>query len=434
MQNVAVVVVGAGLSGLTTARELRRANVDVVVVEAAPRVGGRLLSETSALGSRLDLGGQWIGHDHHRVTALAAEFGLTEFDMHTTPMPSVIDGPRKLSLGSPTLVIAALSLAVVAALARIGTPKRWNDWTVDRLLRRVPGRARRLLEVIGLISWTGDLDRMSVHAMADMIAHQGGVLTMLGTKGGAQEALIVEGVGTLAERLAAELGDRVHTGRRVTAIVRTDDGVIVCTDAGDIRAEKVVVAVPPPMAASIRHDPPLPAARVALESNTYMGSVYKAVAVFERPFWRDRGGGEFIVLDGPGSAVFDSTAPGGPGHLVVLVGGPAARDLDGLDTAERRRAVLGPLVAHVGPQVCDPASWHEKSWHLDEFAGGGYLALPQAGTTEGFVPMASAPLGAVHWGGTETAVEHPGYLDGAIESGERVAREVIAALSRRPTP
>lgn len=161
-----------------------------------------------------------------------------------------------------------------------------------------------------------------------------------------------------------------------------------------------------------------------------MGSVYKAIAVYETPFWRDGKGGEFIVLDGPGSAVFDSTAPGGPGHLCVLVGGRAARGLDGLDAAGRRSAVLGPLTAHLGPEVLAPVDWHEKSWHLDEFAGGGYVALPQPGTTEGFLPMPCAPVGDIHWGGSETASGHPGYLDGAIEAGERAAAEVLRALDR----
>lgn len=74
-----VAVVGAGLSGLTAARALHRRGIDVIVVEAAERLGGRVMGETTALGSRLDLGGQWIGHDHHRVMELAAELSLTQY-------------------------------------------------------------------------------------------------------------------------------------------------------------------------------------------------------------------------------------------------------------------------------------------------------------------------------------------------------------------
>lgn len=428
MQNSTVAVVGAGLCGLTAARELHRAGVDVIVLEAADRVGGRVLGQTSTLGSRFDLGGQWIGHDHDRVKDLATELGVTMFPMHTGTLPTVIDGPRRVSPVGPSMLVAALALAGIAGLARVGTPARWNASTLDRWLRKVPGRtARRLLEVVALISWTGDLDRLSVRAAADMIRYQGGLSTILGTKGGAQESLLVESAGALVERLAAELGPRVRTGQRVTSIAR-GDRVVVRTTSDDVRADKVIVTVPPPVAARIAFDPELPVNYVALQRNTYMGSVYKAVFVYRRPFWRDRGGGEFLVLGNPGSAVFDTTAPGGPGHLCVLVGGPDARELSALDAEARWDAVLAPLVAHIGAEVLQPVDWQEKSWHCDEYVGGGYVALPEPGTTEGFVPMPCVPVGDIHWGGSETASGHPGYLDGAIEAGRRAAAEVIAAL------
>ncbi|WP_310784578.1 flavin monoamine oxidase family protein [Mycobacterium sp. Z3061] len=428
MRDSTVAVVGAGLSGLTAARELHRRGIDVIVLEAADRVGGRVLGRTSALGSRFDLGGQWIGHDHHLVPELAAELGVTMFPMHTGTLPTVIDGERRVSPLGPSMLVSALALAGIGVLARVGAPARLNASTLDRWLSRVPGRtARRLLEVVALISWTGDLDRLSVRAATDMIRYQGGLLTILGTKGGAQESLLVESAGALVERLAAELGPRVCTGHRVTSIV-CGDRVLVRTASGDVQADKAIVTPPPPVASRIAFEPALPPNLVALQRNTYMGSVYKAVAVYHRPFWRERGGGEFIVLDRPGSAVFDTTAPGGPGHLCVLVGGPDARELSALDAAARREAVLRPLVPHIGREVLEPADWQEKSWHLDEFVEGGYVALPKPGTTEGFVPMPCGPVGDIHWGGSETATGHPGYLDGAIEAGRRAAAEVIAAL------
>lgn len=431
MQDTDVIVIGAGMSGLIAARDLHRRGIDVLVLEAADRIGGRAMSQTTALGSRVDLGGQWLGHDHHRLTALAAELGASKFTMHTGTMPGIIDGSRRLSLTSPALLVAALALAGVGVLSLVGTSPRLNTVTLDALLRRVPNAtARRLLDVIAAVSWTTDPDRVSVHLATEMIGSQGGLLTMLATKNGAQDSLLVEGIGTLVDRLAADLDRRVRTGQRVTAITRDQDGVTVQTSSGSLRAAKVIVTVAPPMPAPIVHEPPLPAERVALQQNTFMGSVYKAIAIYERPFWRGRRGGEFLVLDDPGAAVFDTSAPDGPGHLCVLVGGRAAHTLDRLDADARRRTILGPLVPHIGPEVLDPVDWHEKSWHCDEYVGGGYLALPNPGTTDGFYPMPSAPVGHVHWAGTETATEHPGYLEGAIESGERAAREVSEALRR----
>ncbi|WP_435220528.1 flavin monoamine oxidase family protein [Streptomyces sp. Tue6028] len=425
-----VAVVGAGMSGLIAARELSRHGIDVLVLESADRPGGRMMTETSPLGSRLDLGGQWVGHGHHRFTALADELGTQRFRMRTPKQPAFIVGSRKIPTLSPTMLMANLVLVAWELRSKTAAPERWASKTVEDWLRRVPGhKARRLLEVLVSVSTTADLNRFTMHAFAEAIRYQGGLMTMLSTDGGAQEGLIVEGAGTLPERLAADLGPRLLTGHRVTSIRRDNSGVTLHTTSSTIRAAKAIVAAPPPMSARIVYDPPLPASRTALEQNTYMGSVYKAIAVYDRPFWRGhKRHAEFMALDRPGGAAFDTSPPGGPGHLCFLVAGPEARELDHLDTAGRRQALLGPLVAHLDRKIIDPVSWHEKSWHLDEHTGGGYTALPNPGTKDGYFPMPSQPVGNIHWCGTETASEHAGYIEGAIESGERVAREVISSL------
>lgn len=424
--STAVVIVGAGLSGLIAARELQRHDVDFLVLEAADRIGGRSMAETTSLGSRVDLGGQWIGHDHHRIAALASELGATQFTMHTKGMPTLLDSRRRLSMASPAFVWAALLLVVVQILVWIA-PRRWKNKSVASLLARVPGpRTRRLLQVVADISWTADLDKMTFKSMVNMIRGQHGLRTMLATKGGAQDTLVEEGIGSLSERLATEAGSRVRTGHRVTAVIQHATGVTIQTSRGDVHASKVIVTVPPPMARSIRFEPPLPAEITKLQETTHMGSVYKAIAVYEEPFWRDGAGGEFMVLDNPARAVFDSGSPSGPGHLVILVGGPTARELSDLDSSERQERLLADLVPQIGARVLSPASWHEKSWHLDEDAGGGYMALTTAASPFE-LPFPHEPIGHIHWAGTETAHDHPGYLDGAIEAGERAANEVSPA-------
>ncbi len=268
---------------MTAARTLHRRGVEVIVLEAADRVGGRAMSETTILGSRVDLGGQWIGHDHHRLTALAADFGLTPFPMHTGRFPAVVSGSRRLSPIDPSMIAAGLVLAGVEVLSRTGTPSRWNDTTVQQWLARVPGRtARRLLEVLALVSWTADLDRLSIQAMSTMIRSQGGLRNILSTGGGAQEFLLTEGVGTLVDGLAGELGARVRCGQRVTSISRGEGGVTVRTSEEEIHAAKVIVTVPAPMQRHIAFEPALPPSRTALNHNTYMGSVYKAIAIYAR--------------------------------------------------------------------------------------------------------------------------------------------------------
>ncbi|MFJ9315510.1 flavin monoamine oxidase family protein [Pimelobacter simplex] len=425
-----VAVVGAGMAGLVAARELTRRGVDVLVLEANDRPGGRMLAETSVLGSRLDLGGQWLGHGHRRFAALAAELDAPTFRMRTPRRPGLVDGAGVVGLAHPATLTALAVVARWALAARTGAPDRWERRTLADAIARVPGRrAQRILEVVAGVASTADLDRFTPHALASTARVQGGLVAMLTTRGGAQDSLLVDGAGVLVERIAADLGPRLRTGCAVTAIERDADGVTLRTTAGDVRAAKVVVTVPPPTAARIAHDPPLPAWRRAAEEASYLGSVYKAIAVYERPFWRDADReAEALLLGEPGGACFDTSPPDGPGHLCFLVAGADARALDGLDPAGRRTALLGQLAPHLGAAVLEPAGWHEKAWHLDEHVGGGYVALPLPGSQAGYLPLPSTPDGHLHWAGTETASDHPGYIEGAIESGERVAGEVAAAL------
>lgn len=427
---VSVAVVGAGMAGLTAACQLQRCGVDVIVLESAPRPGGRMLAETTALGSRVDLGGQWIGHGHRRFEALAAEFGTTVFAMRTPNRPAIVDGDANVGYSSPPAVVALAGVLAWEAMTRIGVRSSWKNTSIQSWLRRVPiRRARRILEVLLSVSTTADLDRFSMEAFLAMIRHEGGLSTMLATAGGAQDSLVVEGAGTLVERLAGELDGAIVYDSAVTALHRDDAGVTVHSATGTYRAATVIVTVPPPMAARIEHRPELPAARIRLQDNTYMGSVYKAIAVYDRPFWRDHGDAEHISLTKPGMAVFDTSPPDGPGHLCVLIAGPEARDLDLIDETGRRSTILDRLSAHLGASVREPRGWYEKSWHLDPHAGGGYVALPVIGHSEGLLPVPAEPTGRIHWAGTETASAHAGYIEGAIESGERAAREVLAALA-----
>ena len=345
-------------------------------------------------------------------------------------LPTIVDGRRRIRAVSSATLGSVAALVGVELVSRLDGRPGWNDTTLDRWIRRVPGATtRELLALMAEVSWTADLDRLSVAAAAHAVRRQHGLLTMLSTEGGAQDSLLAGGVGTILDGLAAELAGRIVTGDAVRAIDQESDGVVLRTSRRTIRAAKVVIALPPPIAGRIEFGPALPADRRAAQRTTSMGSVYKAIAVYERPFWRDRHVGEVMVLQHPRFAAFDTTRPGGPGHLCLLVGGATARSLDHLDPGVRQGVLLGHLVDLFGDEVLAPASWHEKAWHLDEHVGGGYMALPDPGTTAGWLPVAAEPVGNLHWAGSETAADHPGYLDGAIEAGLRAADEIVERLS-----
>ena len=135
-------------------------------------------------------------------------------------------------------------------------------------------------------------------------ASSGGWDDLLDTEGGAQQDRIVGGSQLISLRMAEELGDRVQLSTPVRAIRTDDEGVT----AGEVRARRAIVAVPPALAGRLVYDPPLPAPRDQLTQRMPMGSVIKCMAIYDEPFWREDGlTGQATSLPGPAQVIFDNT-------------------------------------------------------------------------------------------------------------------------------
>ncbi|HVW47414.1 MAG TPA: FAD-dependent oxidoreductase, partial [Solirubrobacterales bacterium] len=264
----------------------------------------------------------------------------------------------------------------------------------------------------------------------------GGWNLLLGTGGGAQQDRFRGGSQRIAELLAAELGEEVvRLGQAVTRIEYGPAGVAVearATDAGDglrLRARRAIVAIPPTLAGRIDYEPPLPAARDQLTQRMPQGSVIKTMAVHERPFWRDDGlSGQASSDVGPARVTFDNSPPeAGVGVLLGFLEGRAAREWVGRPAAERREAVLAGHRRLFGPAAARPARFVEKAWAEEQWTRGCYGCLMTTGAWTAFGSALRAPVGPLHWAGAETATVWSGYMDGAVQSGERAAAEVAAA-------
>ena len=335
-----VIVIGAGLSGLTAASELKCQGIDVIILEASPNIGGRVNSATTKLDSHLDLGGQWIGYGHHRITDLVNKAGGTTYQTFSRGLPTIVRGGHMVSLFSPSALLAIASLIFLEFSSRVYVPESWIGVSVDQAIATfIPLEiARQLLRLLVAVSSTAELGIFSIYSYAKSLPLSGGLPTMLGTQGGAQDRLVAESMGITTSYLAEGLSGKIWTEMPVTSVSDNHgDGVTVHTASGkQFRARKVIITIPPPMLKGISFDPSMPPERTALQQNTRMGVVYKAIAVFEKPFWREGLGGEFLVLDDPACGVFDSSSPGGPGHLCFLVAGTPARQLDELATQLRK--------------------------------------------------------------------------------------------------
>jgi monoamine oxidase len=222
----------------------------------------------------------------------------------------------------------------------------------------------------------------------------------------------------------------------VDAIIDRGSSVDVASGGTWFSARRAIVAVPPALALGIRVEPELPSRREQALESLPLGAVIKIAAVYERPFWRERGlSGRAVTIDGPVTSTMDNSPPDGqPGVLTAFVPGSRARALATRPPAERRAAVLATLARLFGPEAARPERYIEKDWTTEPWSRGCYFGLPAAGAVTRLLPTFAQPTGSIHWAGTETAFGSYGGMDGAVLSGERAANEAIAALAIAPLP
>jgi monoamine oxidase len=261
----------------------------------------------------------------------------------------------------------------------------------------------------------------------------GGMQALLGDDGGAQERLVAGGAQALATRLAARLGDAVELGAPVRRIEHGTGGVRVGSDVVTVEAGAVVVALAPALTARIAYSPALPADRDRLASAMPHGDVTKVVALYDQAFWRPEGlSGEAWGPDLPFSFSYDMSTPAGePGVLTLFFVGDRARRFRALLPEARRATLLAALECCFGPRASRPVACYERDWATEEWTRGAYCGYMPPGVWTSYGHALRAPVGPIAWAGTETAVEHMGYMEGAIESGERAAAEVLAMHGSR---
>jgi len=442
-------VVGAGLAGLITARELRRAGRSVLVLEARDRVGGRLLNADIGDGKVVEVGGQWAGPTQARVLALARELRIDTFPTHTDGENLIEWRSRLVRYRGPLPRInAAVLLDVGQAQARIDRMARrvpldapwlapkaelWDGQTVESWLRHnvATAGARDLFRIAVEAVWAADAADVSLLHLLFYTHSAGGFDDLIGTDGGAQQDRFVGGSQLLALRLADELGDAVALEEPVRRIEHSDSGVRLVTDEREVSAGAAVVAIPPALCGRIVYDPPLPAIRDQLTQRMPQGTVIKCMAVYERPFWREAGlSGQAMSSHGPVKVMFDNSPPDGtPGVLLGFLEGRQARVLGEWEPDARRRAVVECFRRLFGPEAASPLDYVERVWAQEEWTRGCYGCYMPPGGWVSYGRALRAPVGHIHWAGAETATVWNGYMDGAIQSGERAAAQVLDAMS-----
>jgi len=450
---VDVVIVGAGLAGLTAARELERSGAAVLVIEAQDRVGGRTMAGRVA-GTTVEMGGQWIGPGQRRISALARDLGVETFPTHLPGRTVFFEGGRRSEYEED----GEIPFADPAALREVEEA----FGALGELARGVPAdapwRAKNAAELDGqtLETWklghaqsSGasfyfDLAVESLYACEPRDVSLLGVLADIASSGSfeglfeieasAEEYRFVGGAQEISVRLAEGLEGRVILGSPVQRIVQGEGAVLVESDRVSVRAEAVIITVPPALRGRIDYVPALGPMHDGLSQRMPMGAVIKCHAIYETPFWHEAGlNGRTESDEGPCRITCDNSFPAeDAGVLTGFILGSDAREWGRREKGDRESAVLECFARYFGEEALDPLGYAETDWGAELYSRGGYAGVPTPGMLLDHGPALQESVGRIYWAGAETSPEWSGYMEGAVESGERAAREVLLGENLRP--
>ncbi len=438
------IIVGAGFSGLQAGFKLKEAGRSFLILEARDRVGGRV-KPGSIAGQVIDLGGMWTCDNQPRLMELVKRYGLTTYPTYleghavvelmgkTTKCPREDFAPAlplfaKLDFARLEGRLTRLIESVDCAAPHQSDPKldamSFGEW----VRRNVKSKGLALmLTLITRSVFCAEPNEVSLLHWLSYMKAGGGLDSLIAAEpGGAQHLLIEGGLHQVAVRLAEDLGDHIHYEAPVHRIEWQHDQATVITKNGTYSAKKLIIALAPPMAEQIHFSPPLPHARDAIHQRMPMGAVIKVWIAYDRPFWRDVGLNGFLSSDVSAfSPCFDCSPPKGPGLIAGFFDASEASSWSPKTAEERRAEVLALLVKQLGPQAANPMDYVENDWTTEDWSRGCYGAYAPPGLLSRFGQEMRAPVGSIHWAGTETATRWTGYVEGALEAGERAAVEVL---------
>jgi monoamine oxidase len=452
-----VVVVGAGLAGLTCAYRLKRSGIIATVYEANTRLGGRCWTRRGdfAQGQTAEHGGELIDQGHTTIRHLAQELSL--------PLDNLLQAEPNGSTIFPNFDGVAYSYRdVVRDLKRIwqplhrdlieaGFPTLHNSYTTrgaqldqmsitDWINQTVPGGISsplgQLLEVAYTIEYGAECDVQSALNLIYLLGYNSpGQFTLFGESN--EKYRVRGGNDQIVTRLASLLGSQIITGRSLVALRQNTDGTYTLTfqvsdQFTDVTADRVVLALP---FSILKDSVDLTQAgfselKMIAIQELAMGSNSKLHVQFNaRPWVPLRCNGE-TYSDRGYQATWDVTRaqPGTAGILVNYTGGQVA-DTFATGTPEEHAAEFLAQIQPVLPGLS--SQWNGRAtidwWSGNPHSLGSY-SYWKVGQYTRFAGIERESEGAVHFCGEHTSIEAQGYLEGAVETGERAADEIISAL------
>ncbi|KAG4071010.1 hypothetical protein HA402_001447 [Bradysia odoriphaga] len=451
------IIVGSGISGLAAAKWLKDNNLSkVLVLEARNRVGGRTYTKRDPKVNWVDLGGSYVGPTQDHLLRIAKELGVETFLVNEVEDLVYFKNEKRYTFrynelpalengGQEELAKLLIRLDELGENISIREP-----WTSPNAVELDSMTFKEFLDKEFSCKGVRDFGHLVHNAFLAAGAHECSLLFMVwyikqafgtrrifSTTNGGQERKFHGGSQLISEGLAEKIGrENIRFGSAVNRIDHHDDYVMVSTlDNQVFKSRHVIIAMSPCLIPSIYFEPALDPLKAQLYQRMPMGSVIKTIVYYEKAWWKDLNMCGTLMVDGDGDEeespveyTFDDSKPDGSKPAIMgFILASRARKLRNLTPEERCDRICKSYAKGFGSdEALRFVHYEECDWQAQQFSSGCYTGVCPPGVVTAYWPYLRKPHGRVFFAGTETATVWSGYMNGAVEAGERAAREVLA--------
>lgn len=473
-----VVIIGAGLSGLTAAFRLLqlKPNLKIKILEAKDRVGGRLLTlELPAANNSVDvwdLGGTWIGNKSIQpfINQLLIELNLKTY-------PQKFEGNKILQIGKKnkhSIYDSHIPKKGLLSLYDAFTLIKHVESVQTKLFKKENQKQNshdvELYDSITLDNflsektWTqclsdctraafraclgAEQSKVSALYCLTYINSCGGLLNLFSSNSSSGHGYrIIGGAQSICSRILEIIReDKLELQKVVTSIeeivnMKDDRSSLVRTATGETyQAKNVIVSIPPHFVSNIHFQPALSPSKFEYFSSMMPGHLIKVILTYENAFWTEMGfSGEIVTNGGPSHTsgctsgplciVFDATTNNNSPALLGLIGGNQAFEYEKKTKNERKEAVLKSLESFFNSKdVRNFIVYCEKIWRQESYVGGCPVSVLSTGVTRYLDDSLRAPEHGIHFAVSELSKQWMGFMEGAVECGEKAALEILAEI------
>jgi len=418
-----VVIIGAGLAGLSAANKLSQKNFDVTILEARNRIGGRVFSHEIDKSEKLviELGAEWIGASHSRIIEMCSEFGLellnNQFDSH------LIYGGQYSPKGkwdySKSWQIKFEQIIKDYASFKEEDKKKLDkmDWWRFLVNNGISERDLDIRELLDSTDFGESIRHVSAFAALAEYAESSPKNEM--------DLKIKGGNSSLAEKLAGKIGrDNIKLKYKVTEVDQSGKDIIIkCHNGSVFNCDYVICTTPTYSLNKINWNPVLPEEKVEALNALQYARINKHPVLFSERFWNDESFD--MVTDVYGHYFYHATKNQNSekGVLISYTIGDKADVIHRQSKAFKKNVIvesLKPAFGDVSDKIMDQMTYY---WGIDEYSKGAY-ALYGIGQWFTVMPVLKTKFKNVYFAGEHLA-DWQGFMEGAINSGEETADEII---------